>query len=73
MLNQYVRSLYTSVLKTPPSMIFDKAIATALSLDPGFLLQASVHLSLMASSDPQKADPFSHFKAIGRYSDVISV
>lgn len=73
MLNPDVRSLYTSALKPPPNKVFDEAIATAFSLDPAFLLQAPVHLALMAANDQQMADPFCHFEAIRRYSDNITV
>ena len=73
MLNPEVRSLYTSILQPPSNMVFDEAIATAFSLDPVFLLQAPVHLALLAANDKQAADAFCHFEAIRRYAEHITI
>jgi len=73
MLNPENRTLYTSALTPPPGMRFKEAIATTFSLDPAFLLQAPVHLALMATDAQQGDDLFSRFEAIRRYADNITV
>ncbi|WP_318369822.1 hypothetical protein [Enterobacter sp.] len=73
MLSPENRTLYTSALTPPPGMRFKEAIATTFSLDPAFLLQAPVHLALMATDAQQGDDLFSRFEAIRRYADNITV
>lgn len=73
MLNPNSRSLYTSALTPPPRMIFDEAVATTFSMDPALLLEAPVHLALMAADGQTDHDPLSVLEAIRRYSKRITV
>ncbi len=73
MLNPNSRSLYTSALTPPPGMVFDEAIATTFSMDPALLLEAPVHLALMAADGQTEPEPLSILEAIRRYSKKISV
>jgi len=73
MLNPNVRSIYTSALTPPPGMLFGEAIATTFSMDPSLLLQAPVHLALMAG-DGKTAhkDALCALEAIRRHSGKIT-
>lgn len=73
MLNPNIRSLYISALTPPPGMIFDEAIATTFSMDPTVLLEAPVHLALMATDMQEKLDPISTLEAIRKNSQKITV
>lgn len=73
MLNPNTRSLYLSALTPPPGMIFDEAIATTFSMDPTVLLEAPVHLALMAADMQKKPDLISTLAAIRKNSEKISV
>ncbi|MEX5385533.1 phospholipase D family protein [Cronobacter muytjensii] len=73
MLNPNARSLYTSALTPPPGMIFDEAIATTFSMDPGCLLEAPVYLALLAVDGGSEPDPLTVLEALRRYADRITV
>jgi hypothetical protein len=73
MLNPNVRSLYTSALTPPPGLVFDQAVATTFSMDPALLLEAPVHLALMAADDHAEPDPLSVLEAVRRYSKRMTV
>lgn len=73
MLSPNSRSLYTSALTPPPGMIFDEAVATTFSMNPGLLLEAPVYLALMATDGQTDPDPLAVLEAIRRYSKRITV
>lgn len=73
MLNPTVRSLYTSALTPPPGWVFDQAVATTFSMDPALLLEAPVHLALMAADSNAEPDPLSVLEAVRRYSKRMTV
>ncbi|MBL1217365.1 MAG: hypothetical protein D8M59_07700 [Planctomycetes bacterium] len=73
MLNPNVRSIYTSALTPPPGHTFAEAIATTFSMDPSLLLQAPVHLALMAGDGKAaQRDAMYAMEAIRRHSDKIT-
>ena len=72
MLDPDSRSLYTSVLTPPPGMVFDRAIATTFSMDPVLLLEAPLHLALMAGAETSEK-PLAILESIRRYSKRITV
>jgi hypothetical protein len=73
MLSPNVRSLYTSALTPPPGLVFDQAVATTFSMDPALLLEAPVHLALMAADGQVEPDPLSVLEAVRRYSKRMTV
>lgn len=74
MLNPNVRSIYTSALAPPPGYTFAEAIATTFSMDPSLLLQAPVHLALLAGDGKaSQRDAMCAMEAIRRHADEITV
>ena len=73
MLDPDSRSLYTSALTPPPGMIFEEAIAATFSMDPVLLLEAPLHLALMAGATMSESDPLSILQAVRSYSERITV
>ncbi|EKM5065993.1 phospholipase D family protein [Cronobacter turicensis] len=73
MLSPDARSLYTAALTSPPGMVFDEALATTFSLDPTSLLEAPVHLAMMAAEHQAAQDALAILESLRRYSGRITV
>ncbi|EOC1281799.1 phospholipase D family protein [Cronobacter turicensis] len=73
MLSPDARSLYTAALTPPSGMVFDEALATTFSLDPTSLLEAPVHLALMAAEHQAEQDALAILESLRRYSGRITV
>jgi hypothetical protein len=73
MLNPDARSLYTGAVTPPPGYVFDQALATTFSLDPGTLLSLPTHIALAQSASENNVDPITLLESLRRLSDRFSV
>ncbi len=73
MLSPDARSLYTGAVAAPPGYVFDQAIATTYSLDPGTLLLLSAHIALTQSPSTDQAEPIGILESLRRLSGRLSV